>query len=349
MILAEENRRYLSGFTGEDTQLDESAGALFITGSEALLATDSRFVLQAQSQAPLYEVVCYQKGLANEMPSIVKKLGTGTLGFEGTRMPYALYRKISGELQQQGIHVTLVEADDILDPVRILKSDPEINQIRKALYLAEDAFCQMVRMLKPGMSEKQIAWEMEKQMRQAGAEALSFPTIVASGPNSALPHAIPGDRRIQSGEPLLVDWGAKLDGYCSDITRMTCIGTPDSTFLSVYQTVLDAQRMAIEVIRPGIRASAVDAVARGHIDKMGFGARFGHSLGHGVGLAIHEHPRISSSNERLLEPGMVFTVEPGIYLPGWGGIRLENMVAVTDDGVEVLNGLDPGWKLPGEK
>lgn len=349
MILAGENRRYLSGFTAEDTQFDESAGALFINDSSALLATDSRFVLQARAEAPLYDVICYSKGLANELPAIVETLGIQTLGFEAVRMSCALYHKIVTELQGRNLHVNLVEADDMLDPIRILKSEPEIGHIRKALHLAEEAFCRMARMLEPGMSEKQIAWELEKQMRQDGAEGLSFPTIVASGPNSALPHAIPGERRIQPGEPLLFDWGARVNGYCSDISRTLCMGGDDDMFLKVYQTVSDAQRMAIDAIRPGISAKAVDAVARNHIDQKGFGDRFGHSLGHGVGLAIHEHPRISPTSDRLLEPGMIFTVEPGIYLPDWGGIRLENMVRVTEDGAEELNGLDLDWRLPGEK
>ncbi len=178
-------------------------------------------------------------------------------------------------------------------------------------------------------------------MRAAGADGLSFPTIVASGPNSALPHAIPGSRRLQRGEPVLFDWGARLGGYCSDISRTVVFGPPDDTFRRVYETVAEAQRLAIEAIRAGSSSREVDAVARGHIDKMGFAGKFGHGLGHGAGLAIHEAPRLSPLKDTPLKEGMVTTVEPGVYLEGWGGVRLENMVAVRADRAEVLNGLGP--------
>ncbi|MCP4370542.1 MAG: M24 family metallopeptidase, partial [Deltaproteobacteria bacterium] len=196
--------------------------------------------------------------------------------------------------------------------------------------------------IKPGMTERQLAWEMEKEIREAGAQALSFPTIAASGPNSALPHAIPSDRKIKAGEPILFDWGARLDSYCSDISRTVMIGAPDETFKKVFTTVLDAQQMATDAIKPGISSKAVDKIARDRIEKSGFKGKFGHGLGHGTGLAVHEHPRLSPLKKTTLETGMVFTVEPGIYIPNWGGIRLENMVVVRDDGVEVLNQIDPG-------
>ena len=183
---------------------------------------------------------------------------------------------------------------------------------------------------------------MEKGMREAGADALSFPTIVAAGTNSALPHAIPGDRVINNGEPILFDWGARLNGYCSDISRTVVLGKPDSTFEKVFQTVLDAQRLATDAIKPGISSKAVDKVARDHIETKGFGGKFGHGLGHGTGLAIHESPRLSPLKDIVLEPGMVSTVEPGVYLPDWGGVRLENMIVVRNNGAEVLNRTDPG-------
>jgi Xaa-Pro aminopeptidase len=191
------------------------------------------------------------------------------------------------------------------------------------------------------MTEKQVAWELEKRMRESGAEALSFPTIVASGPNGALPHAVPSDRPIGRGEPVLFDWGVKLDGYCSDISRTVVFGTPDRTFKEVFQTVRDAQRKAIDALKPGMTGKEADRIAREHIDATRFKNKFGHGLGHGTGLAVHESPRLSPLREDLLEPGMVFTVEPGIYLPEWGGVRLENMVAMTESGAEVLNGTDP--------
>jgi Xaa-Pro aminopeptidase len=341
LVLADENRRYLSGFTGQDTQYDESAGVLLITGNDLMLATDTRYELQARNEARLYKIVCYKKGLAEELPGLLKALGTKTLGFESVRLSVHQYRKISDAISEANLEVTLNPVEDLVEQLRIKKAETEIATLRSALSLAETAFSECVKKIKPGMTEKELAWIMEKGMREAGAEALSFPTIVASGPNSALPHAIPGDRRIRAGEPLLFDWGARLDGYCSDISRTVVIGEPDDTFKKVFRTVLDAQHRAIDAIKAGVSSRAVDSIARDHIEKQGFGGMFGHGLGHGTGLAIHEAPRLSPLKDTVLEAGMVTTVEPGIYLGDWGGVRLENMVVVREDGAEVLNGLDP--------
>jgi Xaa-Pro aminopeptidase len=341
LVLTDENRRYLSGFTGQDTQFDESAGALLITGNDLILATDTRYELQARNEARLYEVVCYQKGLAEELPGHLKALGTKILGFESVRLSVHQYRKISDAIAQAAVEVTLKPIEDLVEQLRIKKAETEIATLRNALSLAETAFSECVESIKPGMTEKELAWIMEKRIREAGAEGLSFPTIVASGPNSALPHAIPGDRRIRVGEPILFDWGARLDGYCSDISRTVVIGQPDNTFKKVFQTVLDAQSRAIDAIKAGMSSRAVDTIARAHVEKQGFGGKFGHGLGHGTGLAIHEAPRLSPLKDTVLEAGMVTTVEPGIYLGDWGGVRLENMVVVREDGAEVLNRLDP--------
>ncbi|MDI6687032.1 MAG: aminopeptidase P family protein [Desulfobacterales bacterium] len=341
MILVEENRRYLSGFSGEDTAFDESAGALFIAGSRLILATDSRYELQAGQEAPDYEIVCYKNGLVNELPNILKSLKTKKLGFESKRLSHMRYNKITGQLLSDGSGVKLVEAEDIVENLRIKKEDNEITDIKKALFIAESAFRNFIaNNFMPGMTEKEAAWEIEKGMRDTGADSISFPVIVASGPNSALPHAIPGKRRIKRGEPILFDWGAKINGYCSDISRTVLIGKPDETFTKVYETVLNAQRMAIDAIRPGISSKAVDQIARNYIEKMGFKDKFNHSLGHGTGLAIHEYPRLNPTEDTILDKNMVFTIEPGIYIPGWGGIRLENMVVVRKNGAKVLNTLD---------
>jgi len=347
MVLVEENRRYLSGFTGEDTQFDESAGALFITDSRLILATDSRYALQAENQAPLFEIVCYKEGLAKELPDIADMLGIKRLGFESVRMSFMQYSKMAEELESSGIQVELVPAEDNVENLRLIKDETEIDTLKKALLIAESVFKHIKSTIIPGMTERQLAWTMEKEIREAGAQALSFSTIVASGPNSALPHAVPSKREIKAGEPILFDWGARLDGYCSDISRTVIIGTPDETFKKVFTTVHDAQRMATDAIKPGMSSKAVDKIARDHIEKSGFKGKFGHGLGHGTGLAVHEEPRISTLKDIKLEPGMVFTVEPGIYIQGWGGIRLENMVVVRDNGVEVLNQIDPADFLIG--
>lgn len=339
LVLIEENRRYLSGFTGEDTQFDESAGALLITGSKQVLLTDSRFELQAKREAPLYQVVCYREGLVKELPGRLKRLKVKSLGFESIRISYAQHKKLMHEIENSGVGVELVETEDMVETQRIQKNRTELATIQKALAIAESVFEKTITHIKPGMSEKEIAWAMEKEMREEGADGLSFETIVAAGPNSALPHAVPGDRKIKAGEPVLFDWGVRLNGYCSDISRTLLIGKPDARFNKVYRTVRDAQMKAIDAIRPGISTREVDAVARSYIEKKGFKGRFGHGLGHGVGLAIHEQPRLSPLSNATLKTGMVVTVEPGIYIPGWGGVRIENMVAVKRNGVHVLNRL----------
>jgi Xaa-Pro aminopeptidase len=347
MVSIEENRRYLSGFKGEDTQFDESAGTLFISDSDFILATDSRFVTQAEAEAPLYRVICCKEGLAKQLPDIAGALNTKRLGFESRRISYLQHKKITEEIETAGLSIELVDTEDVVEDFRILKQESEIEAIRDALSIAESVFEEFSGTISPGMTEKEAAWEFEKRMREAGADALSFPTIVASGPNSALPHAIPGERKIRKGEPILFDWGVKHNGYCSDISRTLIIGKPDETFKKVFTTVLDAQCKAIDAIGPGIGSKAVDDIARSHIEDMGFKDKFGHGLGHGVGLAIHEPPRLSPLVDKPLEAQMVFTVEPGIYIPGWGGVRLENMAVVRKDGAEILNRLDAGNFLAG--
>jgi len=339
LVLVGENRRYLSGFTAEDTQFDESAGALFITESEGILATDSRYELQAKAEAPIYRIHCYRDGLEKALSDILTGLQTRRLGFEGRRLSVELHRKFTEQTAVLSPSVVWKSTDELIESLRIRKEDSEIEAIRTALHLAENVFRDVVAGIQPGVTEQDVAWRMEKGMREAGAESISFPTIVASGPNSALPHAVPGSRRLQQGEPILFDWGAKMKGYCSDISRTFCIGEPDRTFRKVFQTVQDAQQMAIEAIRPGASTKHVDAIARRHIEENGFAGKFGHGLGHGTGLAIHEYPRLSPLYDKPLEPGMVTTIEPGIYIPEWGGVRLENMVVVRDDGAEVLNTL----------
>ena len=342
LVLIEENRRYLSGFTGEDHSFDESAGALLISASNAVLATDSRFELQARNEVEKqeFEIVKYEKGLEKTLPDILTTMHTKRLGFESARLSYLVHQKTEQILKSDGPEVELIPSEAMVEHLRITKDEDEIEATRKALAIAETVFAKVFKTLKPGMTEKETAWEMDKAMHEAGADCVSFATICASGPNSALPHAIPTDRRLQVNEPVLFDWGARLNGYCSDTTRTIVLGTPDDLFTKVYTTVRDAQRFAIDAIRSGVTGKAVDEVARSHIDSNGFKDKFGHGLGHGTGLAVHEGPRLSRLYDKPLGTGMIVTVEPGIYLPGWGGVRIENQVVVRENGAEVLNTLD---------
>lgn len=342
LVLIAENRQYLSGFTGEDTGFDESAGALIITLENLILATDSRYAIQAEQEAPGYEVVCYKKGLAHELPSLLKRLHIHRLGYESRRVSVEQYNAIHKAVDENEISVDLVETREIVEALRRRKDESEIAQIRQVLGIAENAFSAFVKTIIPGMTEREAAWELEKAMREAGADALSFPVIAASGENSALPHAIPGPRRFKAGEPLLFDWGARLSGYCSDTSRTVLIGEPDDTYQKVFDAVYDAQHKAMDAIRPGKTTKEIDDIARGHLKDKELDAFFGHGLGHGVGLAVHESPSLSPLAEKasLLEEGMIVTVEPGVYIPDWGGVRLENMVAVRNHGPEILNRLD---------
>jgi Xaa-Pro aminopeptidase len=345
MVLIDENRRYLSGFTGEDHQFDESAGALVITADHLILATDSRFELQAAKESPLYEVVIYRKGLAKELHSMVSRLNIRKMGFESVRVSVKQYETFKKELADAGSRVDFVPVEDIVEKFRQIKSSEEIERTREALDLAETVYLEVVKSLRPGMTEKQIAWHMERGMREAGADDLSFPVIVAAGPNSALPHAIPTDRPVVQGEPILFDWGARLGGYCSDTSRTVILGDPSDQFLQVFNTVLEAQRLAIGSLRAGASSKAVDAVARDYIASKGYGDKFGHGLGHGTGLAVHEGPRLSPLKETDLGAGMLVTVEPGIYLPDCGGVRIENQVVVGLNGPMVLNRISTTYDI----
>ncbi len=341
MVSIQENRYYLSGYTGEDTQFDETAGVLIITGKDLILATDSRFDLQAGDEAPGFDIFCYKKGLETELPDIVGPLGIKRLGFECVRVSHKTHTAFSDALKKAHLPITLVPIADIIEPLREIKSEDEIQTTQEALKIAEKAFNQVVANLRLGMTEKEIAWDLEKAMREAGAQGLSFPSIVASGPNSALPHAIPTDREIRPGELLLIDWGARFKGYCSDTTRTLFLGKPDDQFEKVYRTVVEARDMAIAAIKDGVSGKQIDKIARDHIEQNGFAGKFGHGLGHGTGLAVHESPRLSPIKDQQLSSGMIVTVEPGIYLPGWGGIRMENQVVVRETHAQVLNDPSP--------
>lgn len=339
LIRASENRRYVSGFTAHDSQMDESSGCAIITGDHLVFATDSRFTTHAENECRGWRVETYKEGLAKLLPGLAEELKIRRLGFEDSRMSVRDHAKFLEHLESARVSVELVPCRDIVEDQRVIKDDLEIAAIRLALNVAEDAFSRFLETLTLPATEKELAWRLERLLRELGADEMSFPIIAASGQSSALPHAIPSDRVCRKGEILLFDFGARVNGYCSDITRTLFAGSPEKELGKIFKVVKEAQALAVSAIRPGVSAKSVDAAAREHISAHGYGALFGHGLGHGVGLAVHEGPRISPLSDAVLAPGMVFTVEPGIYVPGLGGVRLENMVAVTEKGVEVLNRL----------
>lgn len=326
LLTRPESGRYLSGFTGGEA-------ALLITAREAMLLTDFRYYEQVREEAPQFELVKVEGRVSQILKRVCRERGIKTLGFESTHLPFAQYQ----EWKKATKGVKWVPTKDAVEDVRMVKDEGELANIRKAVSIA-DLACDHVRSyIKPGMSEKQVAWELEAFMRTHGAEGIAFELIVASGANGAKPHAVPQDRPISEGELIVMDMGAKVEGYHSDLTRTIILGEPDEKAQEVFDIVLRAQLAAEDQARPGMTGQELDAVARSVIDEAGYGEYFGHGLGHGVGLAVHEKPRVGSSSTDLLEPGVVCTIEPGIYLPGWGGVRTEDMVLFTEDAVEVLS------------
>jgi Xaa-Pro aminopeptidase len=324
------NRRYLSGFTG-------STGWLLITRDEALFAADFRYYEQVGLECPGYELVKFGangRGFVDEaLPALLAHCSGQRVGFEADALTYAEFQAWSGQAGCQWTPTT-----GLVRGLRAVKDADEIAILRDAIKLGDAALAAALAQARPGMTERELAWLIESYIRTHGAESLSFDTIVGVGPHGAQPHHQTGDAPIVAGEPIVIDMGAQLRGYCSDLTRTVCLGQPNDAvrFWKVYNTVLQAQLAAEAFARAGVSGQAVDASARDLITHAGYGANFGHGLGHGVGLFIHEEPGFNRSNTAPLVPGNVVTVEPGIYLPGWGGVRIEDIVLITEDGAEVL-------------
>jgi Xaa-Pro aminopeptidase len=330
-ITQAENRRYLSGFHG-------TAGYLFITPKKAVLATDFRYIEQAGSEAPDFKILRIGGNMAEWLPGLLSDSAIHRLGFESSDVTHSFHRQLQDVLKKKGVSVKLVPVNGLVESLRAVKDDGEIELIKKASAITDKSFNNVSRRIKAGMTESQVAWEMEKNMRENGSQALPFDIIVGSGPNSALPHAKPSDRVIRDGEPVVIDMGAKVGGYASDLSRTLCAGQPDAQFKKVYNTVLEAQMTAISKIKAGMTGHEADNIAREIIVKAGYGEAFGHSLGHGVGLAEHESPRLGPGSKDVLSNGMVFTVEPGIYLTGWGGVRIEDTVVMEKGKVIPITG-----------
>jgi Xaa-Pro aminopeptidase len=337
-ILQPENRRYLSGFKAQDTLLTESSGSLLITRKAALLLTDSRYTLEAEKEAPGFQVITHRKGISQALPAILSDLGTRNLGFDETHVTVELHNRVRESLRKLSPKPRLTPMKGLVESLREIKDEKEIRVMEASSDLMSHILGEVIPRLRPGKREREIAWEIEQLAREGGAEGLSFPSIVASGPNSALPHAVPTERRIREGEPITLDVGIRIDGYCCDMTRTVFLGEPRPLFRKIYRIVREALEAALGRVRTGVESTFPDAIAREIIGDAGYGACFGHGLGHGVGLAAHERPRLGPDAPVRLKSGMVVTVEPGIYLPGKGGVRLEQMVVVQEDGPRVLTG-----------
>ena len=331
LISTPENRRYLSGFSG-------SAGFLLITKSDAILITDSRYTEQAMNQSPDFDVRQLGGGwgwLIDEL----KSQGIKRVGFESQDMTVASYNNLIGAIKRDSTlgDISMIPAPGLTEKQRIIKDNEELGMLQLAINSADKAMDLVCPNIIPGMTEREVAWKMETAMRDAGADTISFDTIVAAGPNGAMAHHQPGDYIIKQGDPIVIDMGAKVGGYCSDLSRSIAVGEPDEMFKKIYDIVLGSQLTAINTVKAGMTGEQADNLARDVIVQAGYGDRFGHSLGHGVGLEIHENPRVGPSSPDVLGLNTVFTVEPGIYVSGWGGIRIEDIVILQEDGAVPLS------------
>lgn len=337
LITQPENLRYISGFTGEEA-------ALFITAAAAYILTDFRYVGMVKELCPNFTLVetTMELPLDKAVLGLVRDTGVSRLGFEAPHLSYETYRNLRKALLAERHAVArLIPTTRLIEEIRSIKTPEELAIIERAVRLGDAAFNHVFQILTapdaPVMTERQVAWELERYIRENGGDGVSFEVAVAAGPNSAIPHHRSGQRPIQPGEPVWIDVGARLDGYCSDLTRTFCLGRPDDRYREIYSIVLNAQLAAERALRPGISGKEVDAVARQVITAAGYGDAFRHGTGHGVGLAVHELPSLSQrAGRERLAPGHVVTVEPGIYLPGWGGVRIEDMVVITADGCRIL-------------
>lgn len=325
LISKRENYLYMSGFTG-------SSAFLIVTQEDAVLITDFRYVEQASLQASLYEIVQYQGSLLVEMNNQLKKRNIGKLGFEDAYLTYDKYVEFKEKLDIK----EFVPLGNMVEALRIIKDKEEIAIINKAVEIADSAFIHILDYIKPGVKEIEIAAEMEYFMKRKGASGASFEIIVASGIRSSMPHGVASEKELQQGDTITLDYGALYKDYCSDITRTVFLGKPDNEIKKIYGIVLEAQLKALEGAKTGLQGKEIDFIARDIISKAGHGKNFGHGLGHGVGLEIHEEPRLSLSGNVTMENGMAVTVEPGIYVNGFGGVRIEDVIVIHDDHPMVL-------------
>ena len=349
LVTNPENRRYLSGFTGHDSGAD-SAGALVVTGEGVTLITDGRYTEQAENECPGLRIVKREGEFAPLAAQTLIDLGARRLGFEAAHMTVALRDDLAAALAEKSGDAgtpELVATRKVIEPLRAVKDANEIAAIERAVAITDETFAYLCGFLKPGMTERQVAQEIERYMLERGAEGMAFAPHVASGPNGALPHATPIERELALGEPIIIDMGARYAGYCADMTRTVCLGEPGERAQAIYDAVLAAQETCEQGLRPGLSGQQADALARDVLAGAGYGEQFLHGTGHGLGLEIHEDPRLSKYGaEHALQPGMAVTVEPGVYISGWGGVRIEDTMVITEGGARVLTTSHKRFSLP---
>ncbi|HWL22883.1 MAG TPA: Xaa-Pro peptidase family protein [Ureibacillus sp.] len=324
LVTNEYNRRYITGFTG-------TAGVAIVSQNDAVFITDFRYTEQAKKQIKDFRIVKHEKLIVEEIASQVSEMGIKTLGFEKDSVTFGLYEDYKSKIKAD-----LVPLSGLIEKIRLIKTNEEINIIKVACEIADKAFTHILNVIKPGMTELEVSNELDFFMRKQGATSTSFDTIVASGLRSALPHGVASDKVIEKGDFVTLDYGAYYNGYVSDITRTIAVGTPSQQLVDMYEAVLESQLLALEKVGPNMTGKEADAIARDFLHSKGLGEAFGHSTGHGIGLEVHEGPGLSFRSDTVLVPNMVVTIEPGVYLPGIGGVRIEDDILITETGIEVL-------------
>lgn len=327
LITKRENYIYMSNFTG-------TFANLLITHDKAILVTDFRYDEQAKEEAPLYDIVQYRGNLNVTLNDLIVSNNIEVLGFEEDYLTFKAYEDLAKKLNIK----KLLPLERTLENLRITKDPGEVEVIKEAVKLADEAFSHVLKYIKPGVTEREIAAEIEYFIKKQGARGPSFDTIVASGWRASLPHGVASSKVIEQGDAVTLDFGAIYNEYCSDMTRTVFVGQPNEELKKIYNIVLEAQRAGVDGAVSGLTGREIDSIARNIIADAGYGDNFGHSLGHGVGIEIHEEPRLSPQSTIKMRNGMVVTVEPGIYVSGLGGVRIEDMIVINDDKPIVLTG-----------
>ena len=324
LVTSPENVRYLCGFSG-------SEGTLLMTRAQGFFLTDGRYTTHARREVSGFPVVTFKKKW-EQIGRLAARLKIGRLGYEARHISVAVLQELERHAGQRELHPLAAE----LDSLRSCKDAGEISLLKKAARIAADSLAQVLPLVRPGMREVELAAELDYRMRCNGGQGSAFPTIVASGACSALPHAAPSDKKIRAGDLLTIDYGTLYEGYCSDETCTFVVGKASARQKKLYGLVRQAHDMAIETLACGLNARDIDANARNHLSKHGCGKYFTHGTGHGVGLNVHEFPTVSPTSDAVLRTGMVITIEPGIYIPGWGGIRIEDTLAIRKQGCDYI-------------
>ncbi len=327
LITDRTNIGWISGFTG-------SSAYIILTSTDAIFATDSRYTVQAETQCPGWTLRKLASSDPGEIVGLLSKVDATRIGFEAVNLSFAAHSDYASKIPSG---TEFVPTEKLIDGLRIVKDATEIEATREACVIADRAFSHILSYIKPGVTERTVMLELEGYIRREGGAEIAFDTIVASGYRSALPHGLASEKVIESGDFVTLDFGARHRGYCSDMTRTVVVGGPTEKQVAVYNVVRGALEDAIAGVKPGVKGIDIDSIARNRIKDAGYGDYFGHGLGHSLGRAVHDGPGFSPKSKLIVEEGMIITVEPGIYIPDWGGVRIEHDILVTGNGSEILN------------